>query len=141
MSFVSALQCELTSKSYNMAEKEERIVQIKCDEQPHGEGILHVTRYDKKERSKRALTMLGLCWLAAAGSIPIIIAHWVLVPGFLIAGPVLAYIRMNQAIVKEGISGKCPVQDQDIKIDMDPSENLPKWTYCPACKKSIQLVE
>jgi len=30
---------------------------------------------------------LGLFWLLALGSLPIIFAHWVLVPGFFIAGP------------------------------------------------------
>jgi hypothetical protein len=124
-----------------MAEKEERIVQIKSDEEPHGEGVLHITHYKKSECVKRAATMLGLCWLGAVGSIPIVIAHWVLVPGFLIAGLVLGYIRLNQATVKERILGKCPVIDKDIKIDMEPGEDLPKWTYCPACNKSIQLVE
>ena len=124
-----------------MAEKEERIVQIKSEEEPHGEGVLHITHYKKSERIKRAAAVLGLCWLGAAGSIPIVIAHWVLVPGFLIAGPVFGYIRLNQATVKEHILGRCPVNDKDIKIDMEPSEELPKWTYCPACNKAIQLIE
>jgi len=124
-----------------MAEKEERTVQIKCEDTPHGDGVLHITHYEKNECIKRGAKLLGLCWLGATASLPIIGAHWVLVPGFLIAGPVLGYKRMKQVSVKEHILGKCPIKDEDIKIDMEPNENLPKYTYCPACKKSIQLVE
>lgn len=124
-----------------MAEKEERPIQIKSEAGTHGAGILHVTHYEKNERVKRAMTVLGLCWLGAAASIPVVIAHWVLVPGFLIAGPVMAYKRLNQDWVNKQATGTCPHCEQDIKIDTEANETLPKWTYCPACNKAIQLVE
>lgn len=124
-----------------MAEKEQRKITLHSEESPHGEGVLHVTHYDKNERIKRALGMLGLCWLGAAISIPVVIAHWVLVPGFFIAGPILAFKRLKQDSVTEQATGRCPFENQEVTLKMEANEALPKWTYCPACNKSIQLVE
>ena len=124
-----------------MPEKEQRKITLKSDDSPHGEGILHVTHYDKNDRTKRALKALGLCWLGAAASIPVVIAHWLLVPGFLIAGPVLAFKRLKQEAVTERAEGHCPIENQDVTLKLEANDTLPKFTYCPACNKSIQLVE
>jgi hypothetical protein len=100
---------------------------------------LQVTFYNDKDRLKRALMRLGLFWLLAIGSIPIIFAHWVLVPGFFIAGPFAAMMvyRIDQAF--DNASGQCPNCNEKISIKLEPKDTLPKWTYCPSCNKSIQI--
>jgi hypothetical protein len=124
-----------------MAKKEQHAIQLKPSEGPHSDGTLYITNFDKNDRLKRAAKVLGLCWLGAAGSIPIIIAHWVLVPGFLIAGPIMAYKRMQQHTLKEHVTGKCPHCKKEITMNLDAADQLPKWDYCPNCNKSIQMVE
>lgn len=100
---------------------------------------LQITFYDDKDRLKRALKRLGLFWLLAIGSLPIIFAHWVLVPGFFIAGPIAAMMvyRIDQAF--DNASGQCPNCSEQITIKMEPKDSLPKWTYCPSCNNSIQI--
>ena len=100
---------------------------------------LAITLYDEKDRMKRALKRLGLFWLLSIGSIPIIFAHWVLVPGFFIAGPIAAMMvyRIEQAL--DQVSGLCPNCNEAITIQLEAKDTLPKWTYCPSCNKSIQI--
>ena len=100
---------------------------------------LQITFYDDKDRLKRSLMRLGLFWLLAVGSIPIIFAHWVLVPGFFIAGPIAAMMvyRVDQAF--DNASGLCPNCNEQITIKLEAKDTLPKWTYCPSCNNSIQI--
>ena len=104
-------------------------------------GTLFTLEFDQAELTKRALTRLGLCWLAAIGSIPIIFAHWVLVPGFIIAGPIMAMTAYKTNTMPDQVNGECPVCKDSISIKLEPKDTFPKWTYCPVCNKSIQIVE
>ena len=107
--------------------------------EPSMNAELQMTFYGDKDRLKRALMRLGLFWLLAIGSIPIIFAHWVLVPGFFIAGPLAAIMvyRIEQAV--DHASGQCPTCKEQITIKLEPKDTLPKWTYCPSCNNSIQI--
>ena len=124
-----------------MIKKEQQAIQIKSSEGKHYQGTLTFATYDKNARLKRAFSIFGLCWLLACISLFIPIAHWFLVPSFLIAGPVMAVGRYKMTSANENVEGKCPVCDNDITIELDASDTLPKWTYCPICNKSIQLIE
>jgi len=73
------------------------------------DGKLSTLVFDQAELTKRALTRLGLCWLASLGSLPIIFAHWVLVPGFFIAGPLLAVATYKMKSAADHVDGQCPV--------------------------------
>ena len=105
------------------------------------DGILFTRIYDQGELTKRALTRLGLCWLAAIGSIPIIFAHWVLVPGFIIAGPIMAVTAYKMKNIPDRAEGVCPVCNNAITLKLEPKDTLPKWTYCPNCNNALQLTE
>ena len=100
---------------------------------------LHIIHYNQSDCVKRALMKLGLFWLLSLGSIPIIIAHWVLVPGFFIAGPIMAVIAYKTKFAVDHASGVCPTCDQTITVKMEPKDVLPKWTYCPDCNNSLHL--
>ena len=103
------------------------------------EGLLRIKHFDQTDCIKRALSRLGLCWLLSIGSIPIIIVHWVLVPGFFIAGPILAVLAYRTKQINDHAGGECPVCNNEFKIKFDAKENLPKWTYCPNCNDPIHL--
>ena len=106
-----------------------------------GEGILHSQAFDLRERKIRAAKILGLMWLFAALSLPIIIAHFVLVPGFLIAGPVMAYKRYRVTEVPDHVSGNCPAGKEDFTLALEASDRLPMWRHCPSCSASLYLMD
>lgn len=114
-------------------------VTIKDNDNQTRVGVLNTTHYDNSDSLKRALLKLGLFWLLALGSIPIIFAHWVLVPGFFIAGPFMAYRAYRVKSTPVNIQGECPVCGQAMDIKLDAKDTLPKWTYCPHCNAPLQI--
>jgi len=105
------------------------------------DGVLHLQSFDARERKIRAAKIWGLMWLGAVLSVPIIIAHFVLVPGFLIAGPVMAMKRYKITEVPDHVSGNCPANKEDFSLELEASAHLPLWTHCPNCNASLHLSE
>ena len=116
-------------------------VHIKGNDGQVTSGSLQTTHYDHGECVKRALMKLGLFWLLALGSLPIIFAHWVLVPGFFIAGPWMAYRTFQVKYTHNHVQGLCPVCQEDVEIKLEAGDELPKWTYCPGCNAPLHLLE
>lgn len=106
-----------------------------------GDGVLHLRAFDARERKLRAAKTWALMWLFAVLSLPIIIAHFVLVPGFLIAGPVMAFKRYRVTEVPDHVSGNCPAGKEEFTLALESSDRLPMWSHCPVCKSSLQLLE
>ena len=113
---------------------------IKNDQSGSGRGELHTRLLNSGERWKRAAAGLALFWGLAVLSVPIVGLHWVLVPGFLIAGPVVAYRRYAAGSIMDDATGTCPACGEEVRIGLAPSDRIPKWTYCPNCNKPLQLV-
>lgn len=84
---------------------------------------------------------LGLFWLLSIGSLPIMIAHWVLVPGFFIAGPIMAVLTFKTKQVTDVAKGTCPSCEEAISVKMEAKDTLPKWTYCPSCNNPLHMTE
>jgi len=116
------------------------LIGILSDEKGAELGTLHSLVYSSGERTGRALKMLAIAWLLAGITLFIPIAHFFLVPIFVIAGPVMAWSRYRAEVVPEKVTGICPECGEEITIDLDPSDKLPKWSYCPKCNKSLHLV-
>ncbi|HHH36775.1 MAG TPA: hypothetical protein ENK48_08130 [Gammaproteobacteria bacterium] len=124
-----------------MAERQSRPIRISNSNGQHTEGTLNYSVYTPRERMLRGAKALGICWGLAVLSIPLIGAHWVLVPGFLIAGPVVGYRRYHSTESMESAVGECPTCHQQVTIPLEAGDRLPKWTYCPANNDPIQLTE
>lgn len=124
-----------------MATAESRPIRIESNDGAVSTGMLHIMKYTKKERVTRALKVLGLMWALALATLFIPIAHFVLVPGFLIAGPVMAFMRYRVIEHPDNATGECPVCRHAMKISLEPNAHLPMWTYCPASNDPIQLHE
>ena len=71
-------------------------------------GEIRIQDWSQRERTVRALKFGGACWGAALVSIIIPLLHFILVPGFLLAGPILAFIIIGQENVVLGGEGTCP---------------------------------
>lgn len=122
-----------------MSSNHKRPIEIRGGADAVVPGVLNVTLFEPNDRTVRALKTLGLFWALSIASIPIIIAHWVLVPGFFIAGPILAVRRYRMVQRTDDAEGNCPACRADIKVELEPADVLPKWTYCPKCNAPIQL--
>jgi len=102
-------------------------------------GVLLGKHFTPAQRYKRAALSLGIMWLLAAASAFIPVAHFLLVPVFAIAGPVLGYQRYRQETIAEAIEGKCPACLQAFQLQLDPQTALPYRDVCPHCDKHIQI--
>ncbi len=123
-----------------MTGKEEIEVDIKNDSNNITVGTLFFTSFTKAERTKRAIIIWVGCWVAAVISIPIILLHYVLIPAFLIAGPIMARSRLKQTVEMEKVEGHCPNHSGPFSLKMEKTDTLPKWAYCPVCDKGIQIL-
>jgi hypothetical protein len=71
-------------------------------------GGVRVQFWNKWERLLRALKFSGMCWVAGSISIFIPLLHFILVPLFLISGPILFFFLLRQESVILGGEGTCP---------------------------------
>ncbi len=123
-----------------MPERVKRNIQFcskSCEPAP---ATITVDVFTNKEQKIRAAKALLVLWLIALASILIPVAHFILVPAFFIAGAVIASRKWRAT--EEGIeaSGACPSCGQQIVLDLDKNSDLPQWSHCPKCDKSLELV-
>ncbi len=120
---------------------ESQIVDIRPGEGSPVDGTLHRIRFTSGDRAMNAAKMLGLCWLIALITVFIPIAHFILVPSFLIAGPVMAFLRYRATSACKKITTRCPACNQEVDISLEANTKLPLYTYCPACDASLKIEE
>jgi hypothetical protein len=127
--------------SSDMAEIHRQAVILRHEAAGASAGELHVQVFDNRDRMRRAVLAWLACWGLALASLPIIFAHWVLVPGFLLAGPFIAYRYYHVISVSKKITGTCPSCAQDMELGLETSDQLPMWRYCPLCHESLYIIE
>jgi hypothetical protein len=93
------------------------------------------------DRFKRAATIFGLGLVLALIAIPIPLVHFVLVPGALLAGAVLASVRLGQAEVFRTATGRCPFCGKAQSFSVMGRFRLPKKLYCSSCQRQLFLEE
>src|SRR5438046_573298 len=99
------------------------------------EGQLYTQILDEHQRMVRAAKIWGLMWLCMLFSLPVFIIHFVLVPGFLIAGPVLGFRRYGVTELPDHISGNCPACKKEFKLGAASFSRMPIRVQCPECGK------
>ena len=124
-----------------MSTTQHRTIKIENADDNSTIGELHITHYSQSERTSRAIKMLALMWTLALITLFIPLAHFVLVPAFLIAGPVVAYKRYQTEEHPSCAVGECPTCKQPASIHLEPSDTLPMWTYCSANNDPVQLID
>ena len=90
-------------------------------------------------RAARALGVLAATWGLAALSVLIPVAHLILVPGLLLAGPLLAYLRFRASRVVTAVHGACPRcgVEQDFRPPKPWGSSM--TTECPRCLNRLVL--
>lgn len=103
------------------------------------EGMVRVRVRHPSERVARALKGWLGCWALSAITLFIPIAHFVLVPGFFVAGIVLGvrWSRETRSFVQA--HGPCPGCGAQQTFRLRGKYALPKETSCPACRARVFL--
>ena len=91
-----------------MADIKTRNIRIANNQGAAESGALTVNVYSNAERVKRAAKILGICWGLAVVTLFIPLAHFILVPSFLLAGPIMAYMKYRVVESVEGAQGLLP---------------------------------
>lgn len=102
-------------------------------------GKLKLLLFTPKERMIYALAGLVCAWLLAIAALFIPIAHFVLVPLLLIAGPSLAYRLYQRKQQAVSLDGQCPKCLQNFEFEVDKALSFPYWEVCPHCNLNMQL--
>jgi len=124
-----------------MPEQRKQDILFRNNEEQEQKAVLHSIIYDSSERMTRALKMGGFFLLLAIVSVFIPLAHFVLVPSFVITAIVLPFMVHKLIEASEKAEGVCPSCHEQVTIKLDPKDKLPLWRYCPNCDKSLQLVK
>lgn len=106
---------------------------------PRRDGVARVRERDSAERTARALQGAGVCVLIAAAGVFLPIAHFVLVPGFLIAAPIVGLRRLREAASVVALSGTCPRCDQPRTFDAKGKFAPAMKTSCGVCSFAIDV--
>lgn len=99
-----------------------------------------LTPLDSSARTKAALKSLALFWLLSVVSIALPIAHFVLVPGFFVAGIVFALGQYKRQWRLEAGNVACPECRQNISLK-ERAAKFPLSETCPNCKTVVTLTE
>lgn len=123
-----------------MAEIKVDALEFRGNDGAVGRGELHTSVLTSGDRFKR--TARGVAITLGFGVLAVFIPvfHWVLVPIFLVAVPVVGvYMYRTRTLVEKGV-GECPACRQRVTLDLAPQTRIPHWGYCPACNTPLQLV-
>lgn len=104
-----------------------------------GHGSVTVITYDRPARWRRALRALGKWWGIALLSILIPVAHFVLVPSFLLFGLYQFLDRLGAALVPFDARGTCPDCGTDQAFELAARWRIPQLVSCHECHRGLRL--
>jgi len=100
------------------------------------EAAVFVRELGPGARTRRALAALGICWAIAVVSILIPVAHFALVPGFALAGPIVAWLRYRQRSLVLGGVAVCPACGGRVRIKAQ-AQDWPLGAECDGCPEML----
>lgn len=116
----------------------EKQIIIKTQNGKSAPGKALIQTWTKPERTKRALKWLGAFWALALISVFLPLAHFVLVPFFLLTGPLVgAYLYRQESLLLGG-EGTCPQCMQTLPLARGP-DRWPSDDMCSLCQTNVIL--
>lgn len=103
-----------------------------------GQAVLYCRTLDRNGRFLRSLRILGICWGLAVLSLPILVFHFVLVPGFLIAGLFFFFVCLKEDRVVLGAIVPCPACGESTRLK-GRALDWPVQLDCGNCSRSLDL--
>ena len=104
---------------------------------PDTSATIHFVRHDPGARMRRAVLTLLACWALAAVTILVPIAHFVLVPGFFLAGIVLFVRRLREGETIVGVQGVCPYCKEERSFGAQGLMKSNIRVNCPVCHNQL----
>jgi hypothetical protein len=101
-------------------------------------GEVTLQHWDQQARMKRALRILGILWGIAVVTVFIPLAHFLLVPGFLIAGPIVAFKVYEQDRAILGGQCICPECGQAVTL-VQAKDRWPLSDLCSKCQSALTV--
>ncbi len=102
------------------------------------QGSVELRSWDARERVRRALRAGGISLGLAVVSVLIPLAHFVLVPAFLIGAPIAALVAYSQETVVLGGKGTCPDCGAVLPI-VRARAQWPLSDLCSHCGTSVKI--
>jgi len=98
-----------------------------------------VRRRSLASRTGRAILALGAAWLLAVPAIFFPVLHFVLVPGLVVGGVVVAAMRLREDRTLARVQGICP--RCRVTLDLTPGGRfrLPRPVRCGHCRNELTL--
>jgi hypothetical protein len=112
-------------------------VSLVSSNEKQGVGKVEVLFWAPPERTRRALKTLGIFWGAAIISVILPLVHFVLVPGFLLGGPIAAFFAWAQQAKILSSSCVCPSCSTSFQIKGAP--NWPMSQVCSNCHEGVRI--
>jgi hypothetical protein len=120
-------------------ELSEKNVVLEGNDTQKAPGKAQVESWSEAESKKRALKAWMICWGLALISIVFPIAHFFLVPGFFILGPVLFFYFKNVKSKVVEVKGPCPYCQSSFSLKNQPDQ-WPIAACCEACRKTFSII-
>lgn len=114
-------------------------VTLRFWDKPPTQGTAVLLERNFTQRMSRALVQLLIYWGLALVSIFIPIAHFILVPGFLIGGVIAAHRKVKEERTLLTLSAPCPRCENDQKFSPNSRFESGMKIQCPECKNDLVL--
>ena len=102
-------------------------------------GVARVRERDPGERGARALKAAGICLGLAVLSVFIPIAHFILVPSFLLAAVFFALRRLRERASVVRLTGVCPRCREERTFESTGPFKPAMKTTCPVCAFAVDV--
>ena len=114
-------------------------VWIRSENSGHvAEGSIWVVRWTPQERLRRAFKTGGIFFGIGVASILIPIAHFFLVPAFILSSPLVGlWVYGQKSQIQRG-QGPCPDCAAELRIPAGP-ERFPGHDVCEKCRNGVQI--
>ena len=108
-------------------------------QQPPTPARVTVRFHGPLARQRRAWQALGTCWGLMIVAVFIPLAHFVLVPGLLIAGPVMFAVRSKLERTLVSTRGACPACGVEQTFTEHGRLLTPQPLRCGSCRRELKL--
>jgi len=108
----------------------------------HGEatrGTVTIREFNREQRMRRAFAGLGKWWGVALLSVLVPVAHFVLVPSFLLYGVWQFFQRLGTAELATDARGTCPDCGAEQTLELAPRWRSPQPVTCKQCNRGLRL--
>lgn len=111
-------------------------IQSQVDKITIAEG--EFVEYSERERTMRSIKTLAAFWGASILSALVPVAHFILVPGLFLIGPVMAWLEHKKELKIRKVVGTCPECVKEISF-LNVSGSWPVKQVCPLCSQQLYL--